>query len=109
MRKIHTNTKIFFSNPFVLRLDYPEQTLESCRAEYSRTCRKAYKLLQGTWGHTSLEVEQTGQEVEITIHGFTPGWAVPVFVPRGYFCFKDEEDLLQFMLSVDTRSVRCHM
>ena len=105
-RKIHTRTKIFFKNPYVVRVEYAESGYQEATVEYSKLTRKTYRLMQGTWGHTTLEHE-------LTRNIFSAGNALDDTYDygklRGYFCFQDEDDALQFRLSIDATAIKVNM
>lgn len=123
---LHTKTKIFFRDPYVLRMEYgTDISRENAEANYRKLTRSAYRLLQGTWGYSALEYEICQVKNE---HGhtappgpnhfngmnhnqviaslFNPDWAQ---VLRAYLCFKDEADALQFRLSISTAAIQVQM
>jgi len=122
-RLLHSHTKIFFTNPYVVRMEYSRDvSMEQAEADYRKVTRNAYKLIHGTWGYSKLEYEQVKVKDEHNHqappgpghfngmnHGqliatlFDPDWA---HVMRGYLCFKDELDALQFRLSIETRAIQ---
>jgi hypothetical protein len=114
-KRYHAPDKIFFSNPYVIRVSYSKDIPESTTDEnYRKVVRQAYKLIKGTWGHTALEYESfsTQKESPPAAPAFTINSLFDsnyVLERRGYFCFKDEMDALQFRLSIDTNSVHVHM
>jgi len=123
---LHTRTKIFFPDPYVVRMEYgADTTMDSAESDYRKVTRNAYKLIQGTWGYTKLEYEQSQtkndhnhvappgpnhfngmNQAQILGTLFSPDWS---HVLRGYLCFKDELDALQFRLSIDTRAIQVRM
>jgi len=123
---LHSRSKIFFPNPYVVRVEYlsnqPEYVIE---ADYRRVTRRAYKLIQGTWGYSPLDTDVIQikndhghtsppgsnhfngmSQHQIMTSLFDPDWQT---VYRGYCCFKDELDALQFRLSIDTRAIQVVM
>jgi len=123
LKKLHPLTKIFFPNPYVLRIDYSGEN--GSFKEYGKLMRKTYKLIQGTWGYSQLEYETVQIKND---HGHTsaPGSSFfsgmsstavisslldPDYANRlsGYVCFKDEGDALQFRLSIEVKSVHVCM
>lgn len=109
-KRIHPNSRIFFSNPYVLRLT-PEESMQM-DADWRSLTRKAYKQIAGTWGHTALSTEYiqpyiafSGMNAQQLAAPFTCN----TYKKRGYFCFKDELDALQFRLMVDSAAVRVHI
>lgn len=120
-KKLHTRTKIFFRDPYVVRVEYGGDIPDSdAQASYRKLTRRTYKEIQGTWGYSPLEYEQTHARQEpqiVTTAGFNGANVNLIiqslfdngFVLRGYFCFKDEMDALQFRLSIDTTSRQVKM
>lgn len=127
MKKLHTRTKIFFPNPYVVRVEYPaDMMIEKAEAEYRKIIRSTYKLIQGTWGFCQLEQELVKVKNEFN-HPAPPGSpahlagmvptlvVVSLFNPdyqnltRGYLCFKDELDALQFRLTISADSMQVVM
>lgn len=117
MKKLHTASKIFFPKPYVVRVEYTDDIpYDDITKKYSQTCRSAYKLIQGTWGHSTLthdvvKVKKENKHVIPPMGGFNGLNVVMIglvddyrSVYRGYFCFKEEIDALQFRLSIDTTS-----
>ena len=123
MRKLHSCSNIFFSDPYVVRMEYsPNQPDLEIEAEYRKVTRSAYKLIRGTWGYSPLEHEtvqvkndhghqhppgvtqfngMSQQQILSTI--FNPDWHI---IRRAYLCFKDEADALQFRLSISTKAIQ---
>jgi hypothetical protein len=116
-RRIHTNTKIFFPNPYVVRLEYPDDTVESATPDFMKVRRRAYKQITGTWGHSLLQGElvtmakdeKPPAPVLSPLAGLFVYTDNTKFIPRAYFCFEDEMDVLQFRLSVDARAIQVYM
>ncbi len=113
IRRIYSNSKIFFPNPHVIRLEYPDETIESANADFMKVRRRAYKTITGTWGHSILQGElvtlpKDENAPKVTGAGYFL-YDNTIFVPRAYFCFADEMDVLQFKLSVDARAIQVHM
>jgi hypothetical protein len=125
MKLLHSRSKIFFPNPHVVRVDYSGRPDAVVDAEYRKLTRTAYKLLQGTWGwsplgHEHIQVKNDHghlyppgprhfdgmSQTKMLDSLFNPDWQI---VRRGYVCFKDELDLLQFRLTIDTKSIRVVM
>ena len=127
-RLLHTRSKIFLTNPYVIRIEYgSDLPLDHSEADYRKLMRRAYKLISGTWGYTTLEYEELtpsplagkwpphvaqtpvfGANNLIPIFGamLMPQW---VHVARAYVCFKDEDDALQFNLMSGAKAMRAHM
>lgn len=126
VKRLHAKTKIFFPSPYMVRVEFPhEMSMETALLEYRKTVRKAYKLLTGTWGYCQLETEQVKIKDEFKhltppgvghFGGMTPGVIISsLFDPdyqyriRGYICFSDELDALQFRLTINTNAIRVMM
>lgn len=123
---LHTRSKIFFPDPYVVRMEYSHDILwDEAAIDYRKVTRNAYKLIHGTWGYSALQSEQIKvkdenvrvcqpypaffngiNQVQIIGALFDVDW---VQVSRGYLCFKDELDALQFRLSIDTRAMEVKM
>jgi hypothetical protein len=92
--------------------------MEQAEGEYSKLTRQTYRLIKGTWGYCPLKPEMVRVKDESDhlallnpLH-ITNGSPVisPLYDPdfqhqcRGYLCFADELDALQFRLTVFTTS-----
>jgi hypothetical protein len=107
---IRVNSKITFPNPYVIRIEYEAvmYSNSSSLSDYSAILRKVYRLIEETWGYTTLEPERIANN-QITDNQITPSLLNlrdSYLVFRGYICFKDEADALQFMLSIPTKAIR---
>jgi len=125
VKRLHSRTKIFFPNPYVFRLEYPLLNSDEAMAEYIKLTRQAYKLLKGTWGYCQLQEEQvkikdefkhTAQLISSHFAGLSPILQIAALfnsdyqrVLRGYICFSDELDALQFRLSISTNAIQVSM
>lgn len=125
VKRLHSRTKIFFPNPYVLRLEYPLVSPEQATAEYWKLTRQAWKLLEGTWGYSQLQQEQIkikdefkDNALQVSTHfaGMTPIQQIAVLfnsdyqnVLRGYLCFSDKLDALQFRLMIPTNAIQVSM
>jgi len=112
-RLLHTRTKIFFPDPYVVRLEYGDVPRFDAESDYRKVIHNAYRLIGGTWGYSNLEYEMTQIKSEapvvsgifngVNITSLDNSWE---HLPRCYFCFKDELDALQFRLSISTRAIQ---
>lgn len=122
MKKIHTNSKIFFPDPYVVRVEYSDDTsFDDASKKYREIVRRAYKVIQGTWGYSALVYEnvkvpeQRNNQALANVNGMNQQILHSIFdtdylvIPRGYVCFREEADALQFRLSIDTTSRQVHM
>lgn len=112
-KKLHTKSKIFFKNPYVVRVQFDPNTREDVEQAYRKIWKRAYREIKGTWGYSPLELEHVPSKAEDNTAGFN-GVNLQMlfgtnFFYRGYFCFKDEIDALQFRLSIDTTSTHVNM
>jgi len=123
---LHTRVKVPFANPYVVRVQYESDvTEEAAHAMFRKTMRTAYRLIEGSWGYSSLEYEEVKVKDEFN-HPAPPGpghfagmhqqvQIASLFNPdyqrrlRAYIVFTDELDALQFRLSIDTNSVQVKM
>jgi hypothetical protein len=85
-RIIHTHTKICFVNPIVVKITFED--IDLAVSVHSKICRSLYKLVKDTYGYTT----DTSFEVSDSEHAYD-------CKKVSYFCFKDELDALQFMLT----------
>ena len=109
----------------MVRLEYSGKPYDTVVLEYRKIVRHAYKLLQGTWGWSALGPETIQIKNEHN-HKFPPGprhfegmsdtqMIVSLFNPdwqsvhRGYVCFKDELDALQFRLTIEAKARQVFM
>lgn len=106
MRKIiHTHSGIFFANPVVVRTAYEAGAQLEFEKIHRNLIRRAYKLMQGTWGWTTgLEFENGKAQVGVGAVLF----ACPV-TWAGYACFTDHSDALQFMMMSSARASRVYI
>jgi len=88
-KKIYTNVKINFSDPYVIRVQYKG---ESSILPFNDLKKQVYKSVKGTWGFSSLKVE--GE-----IFDFPS-------VLASYWCFKDSADALMFTLLAGEKASR---
>lgn len=121
MRKLHTKSKIFFPNPYVVRIEYPaHESHETAYPKFRKLMRDMYKLYEGTWGYSSLETEFVNRPVSDTVapvltisppFPFSAPFAFDNNEPvlRSYLCFKDESDALMFRLSCRTDLIHVNM
>lgn len=125
---IHTQSKIFFPTPTVLRLEYgiTGHNNNSNSQHHLTVCRRAYRAIQGTWGHSPVMQEYTrvkndypnigppivvnyaaglssGQQQQLILN---PDWGR---IDRAYFAFCDTADALQFKLTVDANAITVKM
>jgi hypothetical protein len=108
-RKLHTNSKIFFPNPKVMRVQYSDLTLvESSASNYRKLTRQAYKLIRGTWGYSELRCEtlRGSNHLPDSIDSLFDDYGSCI---RGYICFEDEMDLLQFKLMTTAEMTQVSM
>lgn len=125
MKLLHTRSKIFFPDPYVVRMEYGRETfMEQAEADYRKITRRAYRLIQGTWGHSKLEYEQVKTKdndstvqppLQAQFNGINQQILAPLFISyfthvlRGYICFENELDALQFRLSIEPKSIQVKM
>jgi hypothetical protein len=108
----------------MVRVEYPDGTMEDAMADYRKLTRQAYKLLKGTWGYSQLEYEtwQTKKPDGPLVPASNPFAGMNqnqiiaslfdndfVNILRGYICFKDEMDALQFRLSISAKAIQVRM
>jgi len=120
-KRLYTNSKIFFPNPYMVRVEFSGEIIEVANAEYRKIIRSAYKLLKGTWGYSALEYEtwQIPNKSEPKSIQISSNPVVTILASlfdsdyitrlRGYICFADEVDALQFRLSLSVQSKQVTM
>lgn len=120
IKRLHTKSKIFFPNPYMVRVEFPTGE-DNANWEYGKMIRSAYRLLQGTWGYSELayEIWNTDPEPKIPFTQLTANQQIASLFAitttdftsllRGYVCFADEMDALQFRLTIDVKSIQVLM
>src|SRR5271165_4189356 len=108
-RKIHPKTKIFFKDPYVVRIDHNDRDGIYIPAEtnpYFRELKtKTYKLVKGTWGYSLPQFEKgPNDKLDLLASLFTSN-----MVLRSYWCFEDELDALQFRLMIGEPATHVHV
>jgi hypothetical protein len=119
MKLLHTKVKIPFTDPYVVRIQYGSDiTYDDAIVSHRKTMRNAYKLMQGSWGYSTLEYEQISiMNASSQVKAIWPvaAQAQVMFSPdcslalRAYVVFQDEMDALQFRLSIDANSTQVKM
>jgi hypothetical protein len=126
MKRLHPRSKIFFSRPYVVRVEYPADIMmEQAESDYRKLTRRAYRLIKGTWGYCPLEPELVKVKDEFNhptppgpshFAGMAPGVMIASLFDsdyqhrtRGYLCFADELDALQFRLAISTTARQVFM
>jgi hypothetical protein len=110
-RLLHTRQKIFFPNPYVLRVEYVNDW-PAAKSTHRKIASHAYKVIRSTWGYCNLGYESSRINVNPTVGVGINGNQIihsifdydTTIVPVAYFCFEDYADVIQFMLSVDARA-----
>lgn len=113
IRRIRSNSPIFFPDPHVIRVSYPKEYTEMMAdADWQKLMRQTYKIINGTWGHTKIYSESyqvKNPNVDYT-DPLAALFAADYFIEiRGYGCFKDEMDALQFRLMLGEKAVKMEM
>ena len=92
VKRIRTDSKIFFPDPYVVRIEYSDPFYTNAEKEYNKITRQAYKLFKGTWGYSNLGIEQfkapDSDDYQVRL--------------RAYLCFAETGDALQFRLTHDS-------
>jgi len=105
INRMHTRSKIFFPEPYVVRVEYPADF--DSAVKYNKTIRNTYKLIKGTWGYSQLQLEESYVNNPWEPNRYVK--QVYVNMMRGYVCFKDDLDALQFRLSIDNGAIKVLM
>jgi hypothetical protein len=107
VKKLYTKTKIFFPNPYVIRLDYNELDTNIVSSSYRSALKMARKNIHGTWGYCLPEYEVIGIISPDKFNAIS--YINQLSKMRSYWCFADEMDALQFCISVGTSATRVDM
>lgn len=99
-RNIHINSNIFFKDPYIVRLAHDD---DDGMKPFIKLKNRCFKTFINTWGFSSPEYEQSCKEDDI----LNLNWFITSL--RSYWCFKDEQDALQFRLMTDNSAIRVHM
>jgi hypothetical protein len=95
--------------------------VDTAAANYRKLTRKAYKLFTGTWGYCQLEYEmiklptETASSMAVLMNGINQNHLAPIFASdyesklRGYLCFADALDAMQFRLSISENALQVFM
>ena len=111
-KKIHTQSKIFFPNPTVVRLDHTIEGVSIGDASqtngYMTTLKMARKRILGTWGYSPPMIEAIPHPAPQLING-VPHVTIDMLFGdqsrhRSYWCFEDEMDALQFKIAAGDNS-----
>ena len=86
-KKIYTNVKINFPNPYVIRIKSNSNILS-----FNDLKKQVYKSVQGTWGYSTPTLE--GNIFDFPI------------IMTSYWCFKDKTDALMFTLLAGEKASR---
>ena len=114
--KMHFQSRMFLSNPYVVRIKHPGSTHVDMKLnDFIKYRTIAKKQVTATWGYSDpvFEVVKSVHEPAISLLGhnlFGPNAAfiVPIEECHSYWVFTDESDALQFRLSAG-ESVHMHM
>lgn len=116
IKRLYTKTKIFFPNPYVIRLDHdgPDSTVVSSSFRYA--LKMARKNIQGTWGYCEPEHEIIRTMPAVNVNAMniqnqlqTVFSEIGEVKMRSYWCFADKIDALQFRLAVGTTATHVNM
>jgi hypothetical protein len=123
VKRLHTNSKISFPNPYVVRVEYlaADNSFEWSMSDYRKSIKQAYRLIEGTWGYSTLEIESISvrsiEEInQIGLNGMNQAQIfAAIFDPstvtayRAYVCFQNELDAMQFRLTISSRAMHVIM
>jgi len=114
-KRLHTKVKIFFPNPYVIRLEHEDYGIDGDPPSFLKLTPRVTKQIQGTWGFARPEYETVKtRSVSLSptlIKNYPPaGPFMNVFDYKSscfsYWCFKDEMDALQFRLMTDNKAIQ---
>ena len=113
-RKIHLNSKIFFSNPYVIRLYHEDISFfiePTSVKSFLEPKKLAYKNIKGTWGYSVPTFESISKRNENPLDDLQRLRAL--FAQKefytSYWCFQHEIDALQFRMMVGNKAERIYM
>lgn len=112
IRRYHSNIRIFFDNPYVVRTSYEHSNYSANDVMHRGLVKKAYKMCQGTWGHTAVIADTIYKVSPTPPPGKFAGFSIfdDCYIEhRAWFCFQNELDALQFRLTLDTLSVHVNL
>jgi hypothetical protein len=115
-KRLLTKSKIFFPNPYVVRLDHEETGATTMSVSYRSALKIARKNLGGTWGCSQPEYEVIQKISPVDFTALTSANQLTAIFTgsgdgkyRSYWCFADEMDALQFRLSVECPAIQVFM
>ena len=108
-RKLFTHSKIFFSNPHVIRVEFStsyDNAIDGIK--HKELVKSTYNTVGSTWGYSKLireiitastynecaTIHLSGTGINLQPLLYDPGTQVN----RAYFCFKESDDALLFKL-----------
>ena len=107
-KRLFTQSKIYFNNPYVVRVDHEDAVgfawgeLES--VSYRTLVKQIRNSIHGTWGYSKQIMEQTPVDsaANISFNNVfgTMATSYSKSIICSYWCFKDEMDALQFRLTI---------
>jgi len=111
-QKMHFASKMFISNPYVVRVEYMKGTgADMDITEFRKILKKERSLMQATWGYTDpvWEKVSVNEESNPVVVGANFTWYVPELYLRSYWVFSDDMDALHFRLSVGETAKQMHI
>ena len=106
-KKIHVRTKIFFSNPYVVRIDHNTDDGLGSTAGFRKIKTQAYKSIQGTWGWSPPEYEIIKKDDKKIVNHWAGIFDESIL--RSYWCFANDLDALQFRLMIGNNASQVYM
>jgi hypothetical protein len=108
--RFHINSRMFISNPYVIRVTHPECTSpENMRlGEFRKMLKTAKSQITDTGGYSNPEFEiiKSNITTNISLQKF---WDAPSVQCHSYWVFTNELDALQFTLSVGENALKMHI
>ena len=109
--KLHIASRMFLSNPYVVRVKHPESVShENIKlGEFRKMLKTAKTQITDTWGYSNPEFEIVKTAGEILVLFGSVSVDMPVSECHSYWVFTNEMDALQFRLSVGENALQMHM
>jgi len=109
--KMHLQSRMFLSNPYVVRIKHPESTQTDMKlGEFFKYLKIAKKQVKATWGYSNpiIEIIKSDYEQTLSLFGTNVTYNMPIEECHSYWVFTDEADALQFRLAAG-ESIHMHM
>ena len=109
--KMHFQSRMFLSNPYVVRIKHPDSTQMNMKlGEFIKYRKMAKEQVKATWGYSDpvFEIIKSDNEQTLSLFGHNVTYNIPIEECHSYWVFTDEADALQFRLTAG-ESIHMHM